>query len=162
LNDQKNNGKKGNKYCWANEAQLRETRKKGGKMDLGLTIVGFLLVLVGIGILIILALNRKKKRTDISPAVTQSRYQKQILIAGVLIFILMGIFPPWLQTIDTRGEYGRHGSKSVGYAFIMSPPTNDSWVLTTHLDISRLLVQWVLVFVATGTGMFLTSAKKMK
>ncbi|MCP3669819.1 MAG: hypothetical protein GY814_05200 [Gammaproteobacteria bacterium] len=87
-----------------------------------------------------------------------NRKQKTLIIAGVLVFILAGSFPPWLYTlhvnrIDTE--------KPAGYAPIFDPPNpekNDHYH-GIKLDASRLVVQWLVIIAGTGLGLLLTCKK---
>jgi hypothetical protein len=83
-----------------------------------------------------------------------------ILIVGVLVIILMGLFPPWTMP-------GSRGNSPLGYAFIGAPPDKvmgvDGYmypIRALHLDISRLCVQWIVVIFATGLGVFLSAKWK--
>ena len=79
--------------------------------------------------------------------------QLRILLAAGVIFVAMGIFPPWTYTLDAQSI---HHEKPAGYAFIVSPPNpeKDSPAFGVRLDISRLLIQW-LVLVAATSGLLL-------
>lgn len=76
--------------------------------------------------------------------------QKTILIIGVIIIILMGLFPPWARILSGEGLR----KMTFGYAFIAAPPDH-----RVALDISRLFVQWIMVIFATGLGVLLTKGK---
>lgn len=75
--------------------------------------------------------------------------QKYIVIGGVFLFILMGIVPPWVQTFDAKGTYSE---EPLGYFPIITPPkpTRESRWFGVKIDISRLAIQWFVVFVSTG------------
>lgn len=77
--------------------------------------------------------------------------QLRVLIAASVIFVIMGIFPPWTYTFN--GE-SIHSEKPAGYGLIISPPKpeQDDGYLSygIRLDITRLFVQWLVLFVATG------------
>ena len=45
--------------------------------------------------------------------------QRKIVIVGVVLFVLMGLFPPWIYTLDAQSI---HREKPAGYAFIAIPP----------------------------------------
>lgn len=79
--------------------------------------------------------------------------QLRVLIAASVIFVIMGIFPPWTYTFDWGST---HSEKSAGYGLIVSPPNpeQDGPSFGVRLDISRLLVQW-LVLVAATSGLIL-------
>uniref|UniRef100_E6QNX5 Uncharacterized protein n=1 Tax=mine drainage metagenome TaxID=410659 RepID=E6QNX5_9ZZZZ len=83
--------------------------------------------------------------------------QLRVLIAASVIFVIMGIFPPWTYTFD--GE-SIHSEKPAGYGLIISPPKpeqgNGYPAYGIRLDITRLLVQWFVLFVATSGLILLT------
>ena len=80
--------------------------------------------------------------------------QRTVLIAGIAVFILMGLFPPWTLTVENdmfKAERPGH------YGFIAVPPAPPNDRLGLKLNFSRLAVQWIMVVMATGVGVFLTS-----
>lgn len=85
--------------------------------------------------------------------------QKKLIIIGVVVIILMGIFPPWTYTFKYKTA---NSSEPAGYGFILSPPAKKSKALPhgIELDVTRLCVQWLIVSFATGLGVFLTSEPK--
>jgi hypothetical protein len=66
-----------------------------------------------------------------------NRKQIKCLWIGIVVFIIMGLFPPFRWT---SGGF-------LGYRFLLYP--------LGHIDISRLFVQWVIVAAITG-GLLLT------
>lgn len=85
--------------------------------------------------------------------------QKKLIVIGVAVIILMGLFPPWTYTFKYKTAYS---NEPAGYGFILSPPKKKSKALAhgIELDITRLSVQWIIVLMATGLGVFLTSKPK--
>jgi len=82
--------------------------------------------------------------------------QLRILIAAGVIFVAIGLFPPWTYTFDAQSI---HSEKPAGYALIVSPPGPEetgSPAFGVRLDISRLLVQWLVLVAATGDLILLT------
>lgn len=73
---------------------------------------------------------------------------------GITIIALMGLFPPWHTQIPQRGT-----QKPFGYAFIFAPPEVESAVYPT-LNIPRLMIQWFLVSVVTGSLIITFKDKK--
>jgi len=61
--------------------------------------------------------------------------QRCIVWIWIALATLMGIFPPWTQ----------RGGLSVGYAWIVAPLP-----YATHIDTSRLLLQWALLTFLCG------------
>lgn len=93
--------------------------------------------------------------------------RKQIICLwiGIGVFILMGLFPPWVS------KYGRFS----GYMFAFNPTSHSlppylegrenkpvpyyTYDPSLRVDISRLSVQWIIVAVITG-GLLLTFREK--
>jgi hypothetical protein len=74
--------------------------------------------------------------------------QQQILAAGFLAILLMGLFPPWkVYLVDS----GRLHLENWEYGFILSRPPSTPREIYTGL----LLVQQMCVAGATGLGVFL-------
>lgn len=83
-----------------------------------------------------------------------NKNQKKVIIAGLVVIVLMGLFPPWIHTItDNPLKIERAGN----YGFLLSPPPpgrnfpflNEN-IWGVRLDVSRLLIQWILVVVIVG------------
>lgn len=76
-----------------------------------------------------------------------SKVQKQIICWAIGIIVAMGVFPPW---------HVKHQGRTVdmGYWWITSPPertgTNGYTKFGSTINISVLLVQWVVVATAAG------------
>lgn len=75
--------------------------------------------------------------------------ERCIVWCGVALVVLMGIFPPWQFVLDRGATMYR--TLAAGYGFIDSPPPMPKYFGYEYvrLDIARLLVQWVVVCVAT-------------
>jgi hypothetical protein len=98
--------------------------------------------------------------------------QKRIMLAGVAVIMLMGLFPPWIQTTTTTAtnsggiyvQETRHTTTvdtAAGYYFLSNAPwsSDDKKVyvrtlLTYRLDFGRLLIQWFFVSLSTAALMF--------
>jgi hypothetical protein len=74
------------------------------------------------------------------------RNPRNAIRVGVAVIVMMGLFPPWTQHL-------RYGNDSIGYSPIFYPPSQGTLV---GIDISRLLVQWFLVFVVLAAYMYLS------
>lgn len=87
--------------------------------------------------------------------------QKKIIVIGVVVIILMAIFPPWTHTYRYKTAYS---NEPAGYRFIFYPPDKKSKVNSMahgiELDITRLCVQWIIFSMVTGLGVFLSSKPK--
>lgn len=88
---------------------------------------------------------------DPSKRIARLRKLRNLLVVfGILLFTLMGIFPPWKALSDPDGE---KTLVSLGYHFIGSPPLSPfgykSYVI---IDYARIAIQWGLAFLATFTA----------
>jgi hypothetical protein len=91
--------------------------------------------------------------------------QRKVLIAGVVTILVMGLFPPWSSIFDRKASVDAVGfyiDKPTGYSFIMDPPKPDSSVYGMKINFSILILQWFIVSIATGLGIFLLSNKEDK
>jgi len=81
--------------------------------------------------------------------------QKICLWIGIVLIVLMGIFPPWVAATPGGGNY--IGS---GYSFILNPPNLQSEELwRCRIDFPQLMAQWSMVAVITG-GLIITFKNK--
>ena len=71
-----------------------------------------------------------------------NKKQKIVFLVGLGIIILMGLFPPWYI-------YHPYGSRPGEYAFIFSGSSSSDGT-GVYIDIVRLLIQWVVVAIATA------------
>jgi hypothetical protein len=87
--------------------------------------------------------------------------QRKVLIVGIIAIVVMGIFPPWTYTFKYESTYSE---VPAGYSLIVNPPAprEEGYVHGVKLDISRLIIQWLIVSASTGLGLFLLSNKKGK
>lgn len=85
--------------------------------------------------------------------------QRILVVVGVSVMILMGLFPPWTHTFKYKSVDSR---EPAGYSFILTPPEKkqQSIPFGIELDVTRLSVQWIIVILATGLGVMLISVKK--
>lgn len=85
--------------------------------------------------------------------------QRKIVMAGLILFLLMGLFPPWTYTLDVQSI---HREKPANYAFIALPPKPESTHLAhgVRIDISRLIVQWLVLTAAVSLGVFVTRRRE--
>lgn len=112
------------------------------KTPLAIPVLGVTLLLTALAACAILAW-RLMKRVGV---------QKGILICGAVVFVLCGLFPPWLYTYDVTGTHSR---SDAGYYFVLTPPgPKPSYGNSTgiQLDTSRLLIEWACILAATGAG----------
>jgi hypothetical protein len=80
---------------------------------------------------------------------------KKVLILACIVFCLMGLFPPWVYTFSPPGA--RQTTVPAGYRLIVDSPTPQerSAVSGVTIDVTRLLIQWVVLIVATGGYVYL-------
>ena len=83
-----------------------------------------------------------------------NKKQKKIILFGAILFILIGIFPPWSSIYKSNNLDSKH---PVGYGLIFAPHQKVTSTYSLEIDARRLTVQWIIVLVATGVGVFLTS-----
>ena len=82
-----------------------------------------------------------------------NKKQRAVLLVGLMIIILMGSFPPWTY-------FNSYREFSAGYTFIVTPPYAPGELgYGVKLDLSRLVVQWIMVLMAMGIGVLLTSGR---
>ena len=82
--------------------------------------------------------------------------QKFILLCGSFMFVLCGIFPPWLD-ISNQGH-----TRSTAYSFILSPPATASGSYGVELDIPRLVVEWLCILAVTAVVWIIFVPKAIK
>ena len=81
--------------------------------------------------------------------------QKICLWVGIVAFVLMGIFPPWVAAPPGGGNY-----VAGGYAFILFPRNQfgeSHWL--ARIDLGQLAAQWAMVAVVTA-GLIVTFKDK--
>ena len=80
---------------------------------------------------------------------TMNKKQLLVVRCGIGLIAIMGIFPPWVYTVDARSIHSR---KPAGYQFIFDPPHPESTAPAygVRVDTSRLLIQWTVVTVLTA------------
>ena len=87
--------------------------------------------------------------------------QRKIVIVGVVLFILMGLIPPWAYTVEKPSLHSEYPAE---YAFIFSPPEPESTsygddAYGVKIDTSRLFIQFFVLAAATGLGVFMTRSQ---
>lgn len=87
-----------------------------------------------------------------------NKAQKNVVIVGLVIAALMGLFPPWENSVYDNGH---KITIAQGHEFIVTPPLGENRKgkpypdnyqsdLTVSVDWDRLLLQWVIVFFLTA------------
>lgn len=107
----------------------------------------------------------------------QLRSRKTIVAVAAIAFVLAGLFPPWLYTLDLAD--GPHARRDAGFAFIFSPPKQEKAryigyppgfipdggasmdfppkLFGIQLDTRRLLVEWACILAVGGAALLLCS-----
>ncbi|MCX5893407.1 MAG: hypothetical protein NTW80_10650 [Deltaproteobacteria bacterium] len=112
--------------------------------------------------------------------------QKAVILIGVIIILLLGLYPPWIHTTSFDKGHSKEARASI-YGLIFNPPEdpsgsrirnyivmdsgldkdtkrdelskfNNNYRWGVVLDAPRLLVQWAMVII-TVTGLLLVLKK---
>lgn len=105
-----------------------------------------------------------------------NKNQKIALWVGIAVFVAVGLYPPWVKVVESGPHKGKY---DLGYGLIFDPPPYIKSVSTeqsdkfdfssvedymrekekditpVQIDLTRLLIQWVVVAVIT-LGLILT------
>ena len=90
-----------------------------------------------------------------------AKQQKKIIIIGAILLIVCCLFPPWIYTFKASGMYSE---ESAGYSLFINPPAKKSKNprFGVKLDTSRLLLQFFMISISTGLGVFISQNKQQK
>lgn len=128
------------------------------------------LIIFGILILALIALGQSSRHRQAHAAQKQNgpranREQLIVLWIGIGLLSLIGLYPPWMYTVQSRGDSGMvRMEREAGYHPLFSPPQPQSsdqsdssapYIDGVRLDFPRIAVQIVVVFLVTG-GLFWT------
>ncbi len=83
--------------------------------------------------------------------------RKAIVALAAAVFIVAGLYPPWLQVCNTSGIHSR---LDAGYHSIFSPPQPSGGLspyVAIQIDVSRLVVEWVCILMAGCAAWFMCS-----
>ena len=77
--------------------------------------------------------------------------QTRALICGAVVFLWMGLFPPWEQLF--MGPLGNPYVRQAGFDFILSPPDafQNEYYLGATVNWTRLFILWAIVGALTVT-----------
>ncbi len=84
--------------------------------------------------------------------------QRKVLCAGLVVMAVMGLFPPWVGTLN-RGVL--HLRKDAGYGIIWAPPRpleDDSY--SVEIDVGRLVIQWAVAALAVACGFMFAGLRR--
>lgn len=92
----------------------------------------------------------------------KSKGQRMVISGGLIIFLLMGFYPPWREFLN-YGQ-GQKITESVSYSFIVDPPQpkNPRRLYYIEIDWSRLIIEWICVVVFTIGIVFLVGSRPKK
>ncbi len=81
--------------------------------------------------------------------------QRWVIAVFVALFVLSALFPPWMNRYDAVVV---RGQTPIGYAFIASPPAPIAFG-DVKIDVSRLLIEWVVLIVAAVSFVVVVGAQ---
>ncbi|MBP7861370.1 hypothetical protein KA183_06775 [bacterium] len=76
-----------------------------------------------------------------------TKAQFSCLLAACVAFVVVCIYPPWTSKISTAHV---QTERSLGYDWLFQPPTALQSGESVCLDVTRLLVQWLIVILITA------------
>lgn len=86
--------------------------------------------------------------------------QRTAICVGVILVVVLGVYPPWNQTLSARDAGLSVNIVRPGrYAWLWSPPEPSGQYWGVGLDLGRLLVGWVTVILTTGGLVFALRSK---
>ena len=78
---------------------------------------------------------------------------KKIAWAGLVMFLVAGLYPPWKKVFDARGV---HLEEPAGYSFLFMPPEDNRiehrYLASVKVDLTRLGIQWTMLAVGFGVA----------
>ena len=77
--------------------------------------------------------------------------QDYVLVAGLFLFILAGLFPPWYVSKSERVLSMFRLQQ--GFHWLFDPPIIDHW--NVHIDTVTLFIEWILIGVVTAVVYFI-------
>ena len=78
--------------------------------------------------------------------------QKKIIMIAIVAICFMGIFPPWIAYVG-----GLRTARSLGYSFILNPPTFGSY--GSQISFGQLFLGWVIVAIVASGAIYLLKDK---
>lgn len=94
------------------------------------------------------------KETDAEKLARCLWSRRTIVAVAAAAFLFVGLFPPWLRTLDVAGN---HTQTDGGCSFILSPPS-PLRPFGIQLDTTRLLIEWSCVVVTASAAWYLCGA----
>lgn len=79
--------------------------------------------------------------------------QKTVLVIGLFVIALIGLFPPWISNVDildqTTNEVRPGYLEPAGRGFLFSPPkpvmSEKNLIISRSIDYERLIVEWLVL-----------------
>jgi hypothetical protein len=105
--------------------------------------------------------------------------RRAALWVAAILTTAMGVYPPWIQEFDDAEQHLHLGPTVGSYAWIFSRPSAPSWTASLgklpfslsavqdgdywsdHVDVTRLLIQWVGIWVLAGVSFYSLSHRKL-
>jgi hypothetical protein len=86
--------------------------------------------------------------------------RRRAVILGVLLFVAMGLCPPWVYTFSPSGAATT--TRPAGYHLLFDPPAPDSGSSRAgvRIDILRLTIQWAVLAALFGLAFALRDARR--
>jgi len=82
-----------------------------------------------------------------------NKVQKRILVAGILFFAAMAVYPPWRAITSGTSIIN---TQTIGYGLLSQPPESpfgfESYVVINY---GRLFIQWAVVTLLTWFGIWI-------
>ena len=86
--------------------------------------------------------------------------EAHILLAGFIVFALLGAYPPWIERIDI--PYRLHLERRIGHGWLLAPPEARHFGDrgTVQVDWSRLELEWLVLAGIVGVALCATKLKR--
>lgn len=89
-----------------------------------------------------------------------TRNQKIVILIGIGLVVLMGLFPPWVK-VELIPLINFEKETYAGYHLIIKPPSSEG-IAYFRLDFVRLQVQWGCVIIMVGGFLLVLKDKENK
>jgi hypothetical protein len=87
-----------------------------------------------------------------------NRNQKIILMVALVLFVLMGLFPPWLESsvnVKQPGPVMTHATEYAPLFWVPSRWPSPDWRSAYRVDMDRLSIQWTVLLAIAGAGLLI-------
>lgn len=85
--------------------------------------------------------------------------QKTMIVTGLFLMALVGLFPPWVSNVDVleENEVKPAYLEPGGRHFLFWPPkptiAERRLVISREIDYSRLILEWIVIAISTGCAL---------